>query len=210
MSVSLCLSRVRNAEQKPAQRVRTVHETHLLVPADPHFLNNREMSDVTFVVEGKPFYGHRVLLITASDRWVHSARSRRSRVGRPGWRCGRLSRPNLSAFRFKSLLTSAGPGGGPRKEIEISDVKYSIFQVLCVSAVVRVEELSRATACRDTLSPTGTCAATSPARLLISSLVPPQMMMSYLYCGGTESLKTNVSDLLEVGITEHTWLAVII
>lgn len=27
------------------------------------------------------------------------------------------------------------------------------------------------------------------------------MMMSYLYCGGTESLKTNVSDLLEVKIT---------
>uniref|UniRef100_A0A8D3A9J1 Ankyrin repeat and BTB (POZ) domain containing 2b n=1 Tax=Scophthalmus maximus TaxID=52904 RepID=A0A8D3A9J1_SCOMX len=88
---------------------------------DPHFLNNREMSDVTFVVEGKAFYGHRVLLITASDR-------------------------------FKFLLASPGADGSPNKEVEISDVKYKIFQ----------------------------------------------MMMSYLYCGGTESLKTNVHDLLEL------------
>ncbi|KAG7255611.1 hypothetical protein CRUP_010423 [Coryphaenoides rupestris] len=87
---------------------------------DPHFLNNQEMSDVTFIVEGKPFYGHRVLLITASDR-------------------------------FKMLLMSPGPDGNVGKEIEISDIKYSVFQ----------------------------------------------MMMSYLYCGGTESLKTNVGELLE-------------
>ncbi|CAL8375594.1 unnamed protein product [Arctogadus glacialis] len=88
---------------------------------DPHFLNNQEMSDVTFIVEGKPFYAHRVLLITASDR-------------------------------FKSLLLSSGPDGNHGNCIEISDVKYSIFQI----------------------------------------------MMSYLYCGGTESLKTNVGSLLEL------------
>ncbi|KAG9281136.1 ankyrin repeat and BTB/POZ domain-containing protein 2 [Astyanax mexicanus] len=89
---------------------------------DPHFLNNQEMSDVTFLVEGKPFYAHRVLLMTASER-------------------------------FKSILGSNSSGNSQHcNDIEISDVKYNTFQV----------------------------------------------MMSYLYCGGSESLKLAVPDLLEM------------
>ncbi|KAJ8373639.1 hypothetical protein SKAU_G00042190 [Synaphobranchus kaupii] len=86
---------------------------------DPHFLNNKEMSDVTFLVDGKPFYAHKVLLFTASNR-------------------------------FKSLLSNR-----PAAEntcIEISHVKYNIFQ----------------------------------------------LVMQYLYCGGTESLHIRNTEIMEL------------
>ncbi|KAJ8252473.1 hypothetical protein COCON_G00217850 [Conger conger] len=96
---------------------------NLSAQLDPHFLNNKEMSDVTFQVEGKPFYAHRVLLITASDR-------------------------------FRALLGASGPDSSAQdcKSIQISDIKYTIFQ----------------------------------------------MMMSYLYCGGVESMKVAMPDVLEL------------
>uniref|UniRef100_A0A7N8YEC1 BTB (POZ) domain containing 11b n=1 Tax=Mastacembelus armatus TaxID=205130 RepID=A0A7N8YEC1_9TELE len=86
---------------------------------DPHFLNNKEMSDVTFLVEGKPFYAHKVLLFTASNR-------------------------------FKSLL--ANRPCGENTCIEISNVKYHIFQ----------------------------------------------LVMQYLYCGGTDALHIRNTDVMEL------------
>ncbi|XP_074532907.1 ankyrin repeat- and BTB/POZ domain-containing protein 3-B isoform X1 [Halichoeres trimaculatus] len=94
-------------KRKPASRL------------DPHFLNNKEMSDVTFLVEGKPFYAHKVLLFTASNR-------------------------------FKTLL--ANRPCGENTCIEISNVKYHIFQ----------------------------------------------LVMQYLYFGGTDALHIRNTDIMEL------------
>lgn len=95
----------------------------------------------------------------------------------------------MEFFRFKSLLASFSPDGKPKKEIEISDVKYNIFQVTFIFNEKKI-------------APVNPDKRNSPDLICeICALV--QMMMSYLYCGGTESLKNNVPDLLEVGNTKQ-------
>ncbi|MGH0124861.1 UNVERIFIED_CONTAM: hypothetical protein FKN15_017151 [Acipenser sinensis] len=79
----------------------TIPEIKKTLPAqlDSHFLNNAEMSDVTFLIEGKPFYAHKVLLITASDK-------------------------------FKALVGNSEDKQGRSKSIEITNIKYKIFQLM--------------------------------------------------------------------------------
>lgn len=36
---------------------------------DPKFVNNAELSDVQFRVEGRVFYGHKIVLVTSSPRF---------------------------------------------------------------------------------------------------------------------------------------------
>lgn len=75
-----------------------------LARIDPHFVNNPDMSDVTFIVEGQPFYAHKIVLVTASKRF----------------------KSLLSEAR-----NSDGVGGGSKlPSIEISDIKYNIFKLV--------------------------------------------------------------------------------
>uniref|UniRef100_A0A803TPI0 Ankyrin repeat and BTB domain containing 2 n=1 Tax=Anolis carolinensis TaxID=28377 RepID=A0A803TPI0_ANOCA len=82
--------------------IPSIPEIRKTLPArlDPHFLNNKDMSDVTFLVEGKLFYAHKVLLVTASNRFK-------------------------ALLTNKSEQDSQGS-----KTVEISDMKYSIFKML--------------------------------------------------------------------------------
>ena len=43
---------------------------------DPKFINNPELSDVQFRVEGRTYYAHKLVLVTASSRFSSMLASR--------------------------------------------------------------------------------------------------------------------------------------
>eukprot|EP00118_Oscarella_pearsei_P017562 m.174896 g.174896 ORF g.174896 m.174896 type:complete len:310 (+) comp39118_c3_seq3:440-1369(+) len=65
----------------------------------PEFVNNPEMSDVTFIVEGKPFYAHRIILVAASSKFKEMLSGRASENTKT-----KIEIPNLKYGVFKSLI----------------------------------------------------------------------------------------------------------
>uniref|UniRef100_A0A8C6Q4Z6 Ankyrin repeat and BTB domain containing 3 n=1 Tax=Nothobranchius furzeri TaxID=105023 RepID=A0A8C6Q4Z6_NOTFU len=100
---------------------------------DPHFLNNKEMSDVTFLVEGKPFYAHKVLLFTASNRFKILL------ANRP---CGEntcIEISNVKYHIFQLVMQYLYCGGADALHIRNTDV----MELLSAAKFFQLEALQR-------------------------------------------------------------------
>ncbi|KAM3608818.1 uncharacterized protein V6R79_005348 [Siganus canaliculatus] len=100
---------------------------------DPHFLNNKEMSDVTFLVEGKPFYAHKVLLFTASNRFKTLL------ANRP---CGEntcIEISNVKYHIFQLVMQYLYCGGADALHIRNTDV----MELLSAAKFFQLEALQR-------------------------------------------------------------------
>ncbi|UYV76424.1 ABTB2 [Cordylochernes scorpioides] len=49
--------------------VAFIQRADTMSAADPKYVNNPEMSDIQFRVEGRPFYSHRIILVNASPKF---------------------------------------------------------------------------------------------------------------------------------------------
>uniref|UniRef100_A0A8C2TZT4 Ankyrin repeat and BTB/POZ domain-containing protein 2 n=1 Tax=Coturnix japonica TaxID=93934 RepID=A0A8C2TZT4_COTJA len=109
--------------------IPSIPEIRKTLPArlDPHFLNNKEMSDVTFLVEGKLFYAHKVLLVTASNS--HSQPPVTSVI----------TASRLAFFPFQMLMQYLYYGGTESMEIPTTD----ILELLSAASLFQLDGLQR-------------------------------------------------------------------
>ncbi|KAL2088352.1 hypothetical protein ACEWY4_015251 [Coilia grayii] len=103
---------------------------------DAHFLNNQEMSDVTFVVEGRPFYAHRVLLMSVSDRFKALLGPSPS-SGRPGHK--HIPVTNVSYTTFQRMMSYLYCGGSECLSAPLTD----LLELLAMADSFQVGALKR-------------------------------------------------------------------
>ncbi|XP_060620953.2 ankyrin repeat and BTB/POZ domain-containing protein 2 [Anolis sagrei] len=118
--------------------IPSIPEIRKTLPArlDPHFLNNKEMSDVTFLVEGKLFYAHKVLLVTASNRFK-ALLTNKSEHDIQGSKTVEISDMKYSIF--KMLMQYLYYGGTESMEIAITDV----LELLSAASLFQLDGLQR-------------------------------------------------------------------
>ncbi|KAM3854137.1 ankyrin repeat and BTB/POZ domain-containing protein 2 [Vipera latastei] len=118
--------------------IPSIPEIRKALPArlDPHFLNNKDMSDVTFQVEGKLFYAHKVLLVTASNKFktLMTNKTGQDIQGSKIVEIGDM-RYNI----FKMLMQYLYYGGTEAMEIPITD----ILELLSAASLFQLDGLQR-------------------------------------------------------------------
>uniref|UniRef100_A0A4W4GWC6 BTB domain-containing protein n=1 Tax=Electrophorus electricus TaxID=8005 RepID=A0A4W4GWC6_ELEEL len=94
---------------------------------DAHFLNNSEMSDVTFLVEGRLFYAHRVLLMSVSQRLATGT--------------GFMTHDNTAQnpVLCQMLMAHLYGGAPPSSDVSVSD----ILELLLVAHAFQLSTLKR-------------------------------------------------------------------
>ncbi|XP_055376999.1 ankyrin repeat and BTB/POZ domain-containing protein 2 [Condylostylus longicornis] len=106
---------------------------------DPKFVNNPELSDVTFRVEGKIFYGHKIVLVTASPRFQSMLSSKLSESNTPTVQINDI-RYNIFQLVMQYLYS------GDCNNLEITN--DDVLELMAASSFFQLEGLLRFTEAR--------------------------------------------------------------
>ncbi|XP_054472051.1 LOW QUALITY PROTEIN: ankyrin repeat and BTB/POZ domain-containing protein 2-like [Anoplopoma fimbria] len=105
-------------------------DVSLSTQLDIHFLNNQEMSDVTFMVDGRPFFAHRVLLMSASERFRRMLCDSPDNIIHVG---------HMTYSEFQMMMTSLYCGGTEGLSVSPSDA----MKLLPVASFFELRGLQR-------------------------------------------------------------------
>ncbi|XP_054084439.1 ankyrin repeat and BTB/POZ domain-containing protein 2 isoform X1 [Zeugodacus cucurbitae] len=106
---------------------------------DPKFVNNPELSDVTFRVEGKIFYGHKIVLVTASPRFQSMLSSKLSDGNTPTVQIN-----DIRYHIFQLVMHYLYSGGCATLEVSNADV----LELMAAASFFQLEGLLRYTESR--------------------------------------------------------------
>ncbi|KAM7358106.1 ankyrin repeat and BTB/POZ domain-containing protein 2 isoform 2-T3 [Cochliomyia hominivorax] len=106
---------------------------------DPKFVNNPELSDVTFRVEGKIFYGHKIVLVTASPRFQNMLSSKLSEGNTPTVQIN-----DIRYHIFQLVMQYLYSGGCSSLDVSKGDV----LELMAAASFFQLEGLLRYTEAR--------------------------------------------------------------
>uniref|UniRef100_A0A1I8NA82 BTB domain-containing protein n=2 Tax=Musca domestica TaxID=7370 RepID=A0A1I8NA82_MUSDO len=106
---------------------------------DPKFVNNPELSDVIFRVEGKLFYGHKIVLVTASPRFQSMLSSKLSENSTPTVQIN-----DIRYHIFQLVMQYLYSGGCTSLDV----LKTDVLELMAAASFFQLEGLLRYTESR--------------------------------------------------------------